>query len=127
MPNAALTATEIEQCKGYLGYPQVTIGANPIIGTSRIFEDILALYAGDQLIGWIRNYFLVNMTQLDTDIFSARARYQADELVGEVKLNKQEHGRLVHLRDWLVGQFEEKAGIKRYKGGRTRNDAAEVF
>jgi hypothetical protein len=127
MPNAALTTAEIEQCKGWLGYPQVTIAANPIIGTSRIFEDVLQQYAGDQLIGWIRNYFIVNMTQLDTDIFSARTRYQADELVGEVKLNKQEHGRLVNLRDWMVGQFEEKTGIKRYKGGRTHNDTAEVF
>lgn len=118
MANAPLTATEIEQCKGWLGYPQVTIQANPIIGTSRVFEDVLQLYAGDQLIGWIRSYFIVNMNQLDLDLFNARARYQADELVGEGKLNKQEHARLLALRDWLVSQFEEKTGIQRYKGGR---------
>lgn len=124
MPNAPLTDAEIEQCKGYLGYPQVTIQANPIIGTSRVFEDVLKAFAGDQLIGWIRNYFLVNMAQLDSDIFSARGRYKADEIDGDLKLNKQEHSRLLALRDWTIGQFEQKTGIKRY---RAQSMSSEVY
>lgn len=119
MPNQPLQPAEIQQCKSLLGYPNVVIQANPIIGTARVFEDILQQYADDYGIGYIRNTILPNINAIETQIQAARTRYQAARLEGEVTLNPNEHRQLVRLRNFWITRLEEVSGIKRYPGGRT--------
>jgi hypothetical protein len=123
MPNAALSDAEIQQCKNLLGYPNVLLQANPIIGTSRVFEDILQKYADDYGIGYIRNTILVNITQLETELQATRSRFKVSQ-AEEFTQNPDEMRKYKQLREFWIKRLEQTTGIKRYRGpgGRSGGD-----
>lgn len=126
MANDPLTLAEIQQCKNLLGYPNVTMLANPIIGTSRVFEDVLQLYADDYGIGYIRNTILPNINTLETELQATRSRFKvakAEEFTqnpAEMRLYKQ-------LREFWINRLVETTGIQRFRGGGGAARNTEVF
>src|SRR5581483_2344252 len=113
MANPPLTTAEIQQCKNLLGYPNVTVLANPIIGTSRVFEDVLQQFADDFGIGYIRNTILPNITTLETELFAARSRYKVDR-AEDYTQDKAEHRRYIRQRNFWIDRLVETTGIKRF-------------
>lgn len=109
----ALTDTQIQTVKNLMGYGNLTVLALPYIDVAVVFETVVQ----NNLDAYGENYLtatiLPNVAQLDLDIMNARARYQADELVGEVKLNKNEHERLLTLREYWIDRLAETIRIPR--------------
>lgn len=109
----ALTDTEIQTVKRLMGYGSMTALALPYIETATIFETVVQANLNAEGESYIRATILPNVAQLELDIFNARSRYQADELVGEVKLNKNEHERLLALREYQIDRLAETIRIPR--------------
>lgn len=124
MANAPLTLSEVLQCKNLLGYPNQLIQANPIIGTSRVFEDILLNYSDDYGIGYIRTV-LANVAQLESDMQDARTRFKIDK-AEDFTQNPDEFRKYVQARDWWIGRLEQTTGIKRYRAGNDQR-RSEVY
>jgi hypothetical protein len=109
----ALSNTEIQTVKNLMGYSNMTTLALPYIDVALVFETVVQNDLDAYGEGYIRATILPNLAQLDLDIMSARSRYKADELVGEIKLNKQEHERLLTLREYWLDRLAETIRIPR--------------
>ena len=108
----ALSQAEIFQMKHYLGYTAVTALARPYFDIALVFEDVIQRYMDPAWgEGYLRNTILANLLQLDTDIMNCRTRFQANELVGDVKLNPKELERLQDLRCFWIEELSRITGV----------------
>jgi hypothetical protein len=109
----ALSDSDLEKIKYFLGYTNLTTVAQAYADIPAIFETVirggLSSWAETQVTGTI----LPNLVQLDVDIYGARSRYKVTEIVGEAKLDPNEHQRLLGLRDYWITQLEHVTGMRR--------------
>lgn len=123
----ALSDTELEKVKYYLGYTNLTTIALAYFDIPAIFETVVRTDLSPWAEGQIRNVILPNLDQIDDDIFGARSRYKAKQ-AGEITLNPEEHSRLLDLRDFWIGRLESLTAIKRNNGpGGSSNVVTEVY
>lgn len=119
----ALAQAEIMQCKHYLGYTAVTALARPYLDIAMIFEDVIQKYMDPSWgEGYLRGTILVNLLQLDTDIMNCRTRFQATELVGDVKLNPKELERLQDLRCFWIDELSRITGVPQARASGSMGD-----
>src|SRR6185503_3220957 len=123
----SLTAPEIQTVKNLMGYGNVTALALPYIDVALVFETVIQNDLDAYGEGYIRSTILPNVAQLDIDIFNARTRYQADELVGEVKLNKNEHDRLLTLREYWIDRLSDTIRVPRAPRTGNASGMMEVY
>lgn len=120
----ALTTDELQQVRYYLGYHVVGYGALPY---TENWESLFAVMR-DNLSSWgetqIRDVILPKLAQVDADTYSQRSRRKASE-VGSIKLNENELGDLLDLREHWVCQLETATGIARNK--RRSGASVEVY
>lgn len=109
----ALDDDDLEKVKYFLGYTNLTTVALGYADIPAIFETVIR---GD-LSSWgetqITTVILPNLVQLDTDIFGARSRYKVTEIVGDIKLNPDEHKKLLEQREYWICQLEHATGLRR--------------
>ena len=114
----ALTDTEIEMCRHYLGYNNLTSAANPWVDTVLVFEDVVQQNVRPWTEEQVRSVVLPNLQVLDQEIMDARANFAATELVGEVKLNDKQMDKLLDLRDFWIDELSKMLGVSvRYPQG----------
>lgn len=122
----AFSTDELSQIKFHLGYGNLTILARPYFDIARVFEDVVQANMDSWGEGYVRTTILANLTQLDADIFSARTRYQASELIGEVRLNPREHEALLEQREYWLQRLEAAVKVPRAKPASSNSDV-EVY
>jgi hypothetical protein len=120
------TARETQAMKNRLGYGNVTVLALPYVDVALVFETVVQNNVDAYGESYVRDTILPNLTTLDGDIMAARKRYQADELVGEIKLNKDEHERLLVLREFWIGELESTIKVGRARK-MSNPSAVDVF
>jgi hypothetical protein len=85
----ALSQAELEQCKFWLGYGNLTALARPYFDIAVVFEDVVQKTLDVTWAeGYVRNTILVNLTALDVQLQAQIVlQAQATELVGDVKID----------------------------------------
>lgn len=121
----SLTPTELAQLKNVLGYGNLTALALPYIDVSLMFETVIANNLDAEGESLIRGY-LTQVTQVELDVYNARAYYVASEIVGEVKINDKHHEKLVRLRMWLVTRCSETCKVPIARS-QNRGATSEVY
>lgn len=108
-----LSTSEIQQCKHWLGYGNLTAASIPYFDIALVFEVIVA---NNVDLTWAEPYLratiLPNLLQLDVDIMTCRSRFVATELVGDVKLNFHELDRLLDLQMYWIRQLSSTLKIE---------------
>jgi len=104
----ALTQAELEQCKFYLGYGNLTALARPYFDVAVVFEDVVQKTLDITWAeGYVRNTILVNLAALDVQLQQQiTLQAQATELVGDVKIDAMNAFRsLTTLRDYWIDRL----------------------
>ena len=124
----ALTTAEIQEIKYRMGYGAISVTASPYIDTAPAFETLIQQNVNAFGETEIRTVCLPRLRQLSTDIYNARNRLKAIELVGEVKLNTKE---IEKLRDSEKIELDRLCSLTRIplapKPGRAGGGAAVVL
>ena len=107
----ALSNEEIEKLKFYLGYTNLTTIAIGYADIPAIFTTVIQGGLSTWAEGKVREIF-TKLDQIDTDIFEARERYQAEK-VSSITLNKDEHEQLLKQRNFWIGELESVTGVGR--------------
>jgi len=109
----ALTAAQVQQCKHWLGYGNLTAVAIPYFDISLVFEEVIATNLEQTWAEpYLTNTILPNLLQLDIDIMACRTRFQALVLVGDVELNPKEMDRLLDLQWYWIKQLSSTIKIE---------------
>lgn len=106
---------ELQQIRNWMGYGNITRLALPYIDTAPVFEVVVQNNLDEFGEKVIREKWIPQITQVETDIFEARRRYKVLEIPGDVKLNEKEHRRLLELRSWLIDRLAETIRVPRAK------------
>lgn len=111
MANAPLTDAEIQEIKQRLGYGSMTALALPYIETALLFETVIQQNVNDYGIGYIRNTVLPNLRQLESDIFTARARLKALR-VGSISSNPDEIRKLERQEQYWLRKLSSTVRVQ---------------
>lgn len=115
----ALTPTETQTVKNWMGYGNLTVLALPYIDVAVVFETVVQNNLDAYGEGYIRSTILVNLAQLDVDIMNARKRFGIKELVGDVVFDTSTANRqlsqLMELREYWINRLAETIRIPRAK------------
>lgn len=112
----ALSQAELEQCKLYLGYGNLTAMARPYVDVAIVFEDVVQKNLDlTWAEGYVRNTLLVNLAAIDVQLQTQVVlQAQATELVGEVKLDAAKAFRsLYRLRDYWIDRLSDVLMVPR--------------
>lgn len=102
----SLTTAEVQQCKHFLGYGNLTVLARPYFDIAIVFEDVVAQNIDNTWAeNYIRNTILANLLSIDVSIQGTGSRFIATELVGEVKLNTHELEKWLELKAYWVNEL----------------------
>ena len=87
----ALSQSELEQCKFWLGYGNLTAVARPYFDIAVTFENVVQKAVDTTWSeGYIRNTLLANLAQIDIQLQTqVLLQAQATELVGEVRIDAE--------------------------------------
>lgn len=121
----AFTTDELEEMKYHLGYTNLTAVAYPWFEIANIFVDIVK----NQTTSWgetqVRGTILPNLRAIEAGTMDQLDRRQADELIGELKLNKNELSDILDARDFWLSALERVIGVKRVR--HTEASSIEVY
>lgn len=112
----ALSQSELEQIKFFLGYGNLTARAIPYFDVAIVFEDVVQKNLD---ITWaesyVRNTILVNLAAIDVQLQTqVTLQAQATELVGEVKIDAMNAFRsLNQLREYWIDQLSATVMVPR--------------
>ena len=122
----ALSQSELQACKFFLGYTNMLISARPYLDIAVVFEDVVQGNL-DPTFGepFVRNTALPNLTAL-LNQYQAQAmlQSQATELVGSVKIDGEKALRIIdRALDYWKDQLSLCIGVPRTD--RHRSDGAQ--
>lgn len=116
----AFSETELSQMKYFLGYSNMTYVANPWIDIAMFWENLIKNNVDADGEQRIRSKILPALEDLEMRPLAQLDRRQADELIDELKLNKNELNDILTVREFYLCAIERVIGFKRrsyYEGG----------
>jgi hypothetical protein len=111
-----LSQAELEQCKFYLGYGNLTARAIPFFDIAVTFEDVVQKNLDITWAeGYVRGTILVNLSALDAQLQAQIVlQAQATELVGDVKIDAMNAFRsLTTLREFWIDRLSDTVMVPR--------------
>jgi len=124
----ALSQAELEQCKFYLGYGNLTARAIPFFDVAIVFEDVVQKNLDlTWAEGYVRNTILTNLAAIDVQLQTqVLLQAQATEVIGEVKIDALNAFRsLNRLREYWIDQLSATVMVPRLN--RTNNQSITVM
>lgn len=112
----ALSRSELQQCKFWLGYSALLASARPYFDIALVFDDVVQQNLDPAWgEGYVRNTILPNLTATETAIQQqVLLQAQATELVGDVKLDVSAAFRaLVNLSEYWKDQLSNVLAVPR--------------
>lgn len=126
----ALNQAELEQCKYWLGYGNLTALARPFFDIAVVFEDVVQKTLDTTWAeGYVRNTILANLLATDVQIQNQTVLLsQATELVDEVKIDAEKELRVLQrLSDYWINRLSYALKVPRVQMSTSVGNTIELM
>ena len=122
----ALTDPDVQAIKHWLGYGDLSILARPYFDIAQVFEVVIQENVNAFGEDYLHNTLLPRIKQVDTDIFTCRARFKLDT-VEDLKFRDNEYSKLISLKEYLINELSKTLRVPRAQPAGDIGSNIEVY